>query len=137
MAHRGAEVVRELLARGAALNAQDDDGHTPLIDACSTGQLAVATLLLDAGADLALLDNVGSSALRCAEIRVELDDAEPAEGNEPRQVGDGRAAASRWRETPPRCRAPRSTGEIQIKASSNAKRSVGSRTSAREGLASS
>jgi hypothetical protein len=77
------EVVRELLARGAALNARTNNGHTPLIDAYGRGQLAAATLLLVASADLALLDNAGSSALHCAEIRVELDDAEPAEGAEP------------------------------------------------------
>ena len=36
-----------------------------------TGHLAAVTLLLDAGADLALLDNAGWSALRYAESRVE------------------------------------------------------------------
>jgi hypothetical protein len=77
-----AEVVRELLARGAAINAQDNDGRTPLTCACEHGQLATATLLLDTSADLALLDNGGWSALRCAERRVEIDDEEPEEGEE-------------------------------------------------------
>ena len=75
--------MRELLARGAPLNAQSDSGRTSLISACDNGHLAAATLLLDAGADLALLDNIGWSALRCAEHRVELDDEEPDEGAEP------------------------------------------------------
>jgi hypothetical protein len=75
--------VRELLSRGAGVNVRDNDGVTPLILACDAGHLAAATLLLDAGADLALLDNVGDSALRCAERRVELDDEEPEEGAEP------------------------------------------------------
>ena len=79
----GAEVVRELLSRGAAVNAQADNGATPLISACENGQFAAATLLLDAGADLALLNNAGWSALRYAERRVELDDEEPDEGEEP------------------------------------------------------
>ena len=78
-----AEVVRELLSRGAPLNAQANDGCTPLIRASIKGNLAAATLLLDAGADLALLDNVGDSALSCAERRVESDDEEPDEDEEP------------------------------------------------------
>ena len=47
------------------------------------GHLAAATLLLDAGADLALLANVGWSALRYAEDCVERDNEEPEEGAEP------------------------------------------------------
>ena len=52
---------------------------------CAEGHLAAATLLLDAGADLTLLDNEGDSALSCAEFRVWLDDEdedEPDEGDE-------------------------------------------------------
>jgi hypothetical protein len=78
-----AEVVRELLSRSAAVNAQADNGATPLICACIEGQLAAATLLLDAGADLALLTNAGWSALRCAEHRVAADAAPPAAGAAP------------------------------------------------------
>ena len=60
-----------------------DNGSTPLINACGAGRLAAATLLLDAGADTALLDNGGWSALRWAEDRVVFDDEEPEEGEEP------------------------------------------------------
>jgi ankyrin repeat protein len=81
-AYGGAEVVRELLSHGAAVNSQADDGVTPLVDACIEGHLAAATLLLDAGADPALLNNGGWSALRLAERRVEIDGEEPEEGEE-------------------------------------------------------
>ena len=44
------------------------------MDACSQGHLMAATLLIGLGADLALLNNAGDSALRLAEMRVEQDD---------------------------------------------------------------
>ena len=53
------------------------------IDPHHKGHLAAATLLLDAGADLALLDNAGDSALTWAERRVVADAAPPAAGAEP------------------------------------------------------
>jgi ankyrin repeat protein len=81
--HGHAEVVRELLSRGAAVDALIDDGATPLIRACTGGHLAAATLLLDAGADPTLRFNNGASVLQCAEGRVKLDDEEPEEGEEP------------------------------------------------------
>jgi hypothetical protein len=78
-----AEVVLELLACGAAVNAQSGNGRTPLMGACYAGQLASATLLLDAGADLALRDNAGWSALRNAKLRVAADEAPPEAGAGP------------------------------------------------------
>jgi ankyrin repeat protein len=75
--------VRELLSRGAPLNAQTTNGITPLMQACDKGHLAAATLLLDAGADLALLSNAGHSALAYAERRVARDAALPAAGAAP------------------------------------------------------
>ena len=78
-----AETVRELLARGAPLNAQSDSGRTSLISACDNGHLAAATLLLDAGADLALLDVDSDAALWWAENLVQLDDEEPEDGAKP------------------------------------------------------
>jgi hypothetical protein len=54
------------------------------MNACEAGRLTAATPLLDAGADLALLDNIrGWSALQWAEHRVTLDAAPPAAGTEP------------------------------------------------------
>ena len=74
-----AEALRELLKRpDAAVNAQENLGHTPLKWACVKGHLMAATILIAAGADLALLDNYGNSALRLAEWP-EMDDEEPSE----------------------------------------------------------
>ena len=75
--------MRELRLRGAAVNARADNGATPLINACIEGHLAAATLLIDAGADLALLDNTGHSALIWAERRVVRNAAPPAAGTKP------------------------------------------------------
>ncbi|KAL4141086.1 hypothetical protein PRNP1_014208 [Phytophthora ramorum] len=45
------DVVKELLAAGATLDAVDADGQTPLLQACLGGQLKIVRLLLDAGAN--------------------------------------------------------------------------------------
>ena len=66
-----------------AVNAQDNNGFTPLMWACSLGHLMAATILIGAGADLALLDNAGRSALRHAETRVAQDAVPPAAGVAP------------------------------------------------------
>ena len=60
------------------VNAQSNDGHSPLINACDAGHLMAATILIGAGADLALLNNAGWSVLRYAERRVTRDAAPPA-----------------------------------------------------------
>ena len=73
-----AEAMRELLMLRPDINAQDGDGYTPLIDACSQGHLMAATLLIGHGANLALLDNAGHSALSWAEWRVQQDALAPA-----------------------------------------------------------
>ncbi len=78
-----AKIVRELLTHSPAINAQADSGRTPLMNACKAGHLVAATLLLDAGADQALLNNAGWSALRWAERRVTLDAEPPAAGTGP------------------------------------------------------
>ena len=62
------ELVRELLKHPAVhINAQDADGLTPLMETCLKGHVMAATLLVEHGADLALLNNGGQSALRLAE----------------------------------------------------------------------
>ena len=53
------------------------------MNACSHGHLMAATILIGAGADLALLSNAGRSALRLAEWRVAQDAAPPAAGAAP------------------------------------------------------
>jgi ankyrin repeat protein len=75
--------MRELLLRGGAVNAQTNNGATPLTCACENGQLTTAILLLDASADLALLSNGGHSALFYAERRKAADAAPPAAGAAP------------------------------------------------------
>ena len=74
-----AEAMRELLKRADPdIDAQDGDGDTPLIDACSQGHLMAATLLIGHGANLALINNAGRSALFFAERRVQRDALAPA-----------------------------------------------------------
>jgi ankyrin repeat protein len=82
--HGRAEAMRELLKRhDVNINVQDEHGTTPLMDACKEGNLMTATILIGAGADLALLDNNGKSALRFAVQLVRRDAAPPAAGVEP------------------------------------------------------
>ena len=61
------EALRELLkSHDAELNAQDNDGGTPLMKACAKGHLMAAMLLIAFGADVNLLDNAGWSPLAYA-----------------------------------------------------------------------
>ena len=53
------------------------------MNACSHGHLMAATILIGAGADLALLNNAGESALRLAEELVARDAAPHAAGVAP------------------------------------------------------
>ena len=53
------------------IDLQDEDGHTPLIDACISGDSRAVMQLILSGADASLLDNDGNSALAWAEHRVE------------------------------------------------------------------
>lgn len=50
-AERQKEIANLLLQNGAELNAQDDNGETPLIAAVTRGQKALVELLLEKGAD--------------------------------------------------------------------------------------
>ena len=78
-----AEALRELLVLRPAVNAQTNDGFTPLMETCFMGHLIAATILIALGADLALLNNAGRSALRFAESRVAQDAVPPAAGAAP------------------------------------------------------
>ena len=65
--HGRTEALRELLkSHDAELNAQDDDGDSPLMDACTKGHLMAATALIAFGADVNLLNNAGRSPLAYA-----------------------------------------------------------------------
>jgi hypothetical protein len=56
-----------LIDHGANINAQDDDGYTPLIVACYKGLADIAQLLIEKGADVNAKDHEGLTALRLAE----------------------------------------------------------------------
>jgi len=58
--------VERLLQQGAALNAADAAGRTPLVLAAMQGHTAVVQRLLAAGANKALIDNDGLNALQHA-----------------------------------------------------------------------
>ena len=83
-----AEALRELLMHRPDVNAQGADGDTPLIKACSEGHLMAATALIGLGANLALLNNAGESALALAEALVEADDEEDEEEDEDEPASD-------------------------------------------------
>ncbi|WP_370465717.1 ankyrin repeat domain-containing protein [Nocardia sp. GTS18] len=54
--------VRELLDRGAPLEARDDQGRTPLVTAVKNQATAAARVLIDAGADVDAKDDMQDSA---------------------------------------------------------------------------
>jgi hypothetical protein len=56
------DIVRELLARGANINAADIFGTTPLMLASALGKVEVVRALLAAGADKHLMDRWGATA---------------------------------------------------------------------------
>ena len=58
--------LREPLAKQSLLETRDALGYTPLLRAADQANPKILTLLLDAGADLAAVDNSGSSALHLA-----------------------------------------------------------------------
>ena len=59
--------VRQLIEKGADVNARDQNQHTPLHNAASRRNTDVAKLLIDKGADVNAKDNYGQTALDMAE----------------------------------------------------------------------
>ncbi|HEV2601497.1 MAG TPA: ankyrin repeat domain-containing protein [Candidatus Babeliales bacterium] len=59
--------IKKLLARGADLNAKNQQGITPLMEAAMIGRLDVAQFLVSAGADIDIKDKYGKTALEIAE----------------------------------------------------------------------
>jgi len=59
--------VRQLIEKGADVNAKDQFQETPLHDAASRGNTDVAKLLIEKGADVNAKDNYGKTALDMAE----------------------------------------------------------------------
>ncbi|MCC6003775.1 MAG: ankyrin repeat domain-containing protein [Thermofilum sp.] len=58
--------VKELLSKGANVNARDERGHTPLHYAAMEGHAKVAKLLLERGADVNARDDMGWTPLHHA-----------------------------------------------------------------------
>lgn len=57
------EAIKALLDKGASVNAQGDDGRTPLMEAAYAGQINAVKLLLERGADPSLKKKDGADAL--------------------------------------------------------------------------
>jgi len=51
------EIVKKALASGANINAQDEHGYTPIINASCNGNITVVKFLIEAGADLTITSN--------------------------------------------------------------------------------
>lgn len=61
------EIAQTLIAHGADVNAQDDDGHTALMFAAEKGGTGMVDTLLRAGAKGGLRDRAGETALTLAQ----------------------------------------------------------------------
>ena len=57
-----------LIARGADVNAKDDDGETPLFGAAEMGNLSMARFLVSKGADVRILNKKGETIASQAEF---------------------------------------------------------------------
>ena len=64
------EKVSELLEGGANVNVKDNFDQTPLIFASMKGELKVAQVLVDAGADLQAMNKWNNTALNLAKTEV-------------------------------------------------------------------
>ena len=67
------EAVRELLARGAAVDTADNDGNTPLCIASWKGHLEVVRELLTRGAAVDTARNDGATPLYLASLKGHLE----------------------------------------------------------------
>jgi ankyrin repeat protein len=61
-----AQTARSLLEKGATIEARDEGGSTPLIQAAAHGETSVVKLLLEKGADIKATDNQGDTTLLVA-----------------------------------------------------------------------
>jgi Raf kinase inhibitor-like YbhB/YbcL family protein len=70
------DTVALLVARGANVNAKDNDGWTPMIKAASAGHVEIVRLLLDKGADMDVADSQGRTAWMYAAMGNHVDIAD-------------------------------------------------------------
>ena len=68
-AFKSIEVIKLLIEHGANLNAQDNNGNTPLYDACWYGYLEIVQSLLNRGADVTMETAKGITPLEIAAER--------------------------------------------------------------------
>jgi ankyrin repeat protein len=61
-------IVRSLLSRGAAVDTQSKNGQSALVIVVGKNNTAIASLLLEAGADPDLADKLGFSARKYAKL---------------------------------------------------------------------
>ena len=64
--------IQDLLARGADIDARDDNGKTALMSASQKGEVAAVELLLDRGADIEARAYAGQTALMWASLAGEV-----------------------------------------------------------------
>lgn len=64
----GKECMEQLLLKGADINAQSDDGRTPLHMTCHYGRFTCSKILIDAGAEVDKEDKNGCTALHIAAL---------------------------------------------------------------------
>ncbi len=67
--HEYLETAQHLVGAGADVNAQANDGKTPLMTACEQSTLAMVKFLVEKGAKKSLADNAGKTALDYANER--------------------------------------------------------------------
>jgi len=60
------DIIKVLIANGADIQLQDDDGVTPLHKAAEQGQLLAVKLLLEFGASKMVTNSKGKTPLECA-----------------------------------------------------------------------
>ncbi|WP_256003381.1 MULTISPECIES: ankyrin repeat domain-containing protein [Pedobacter] len=70
------DLLSELIRMATNVNARDERGLTPLINACYHNKYAAAKLLIDSGADVNVVDGAGQTILMGVALRGHADIAQ-------------------------------------------------------------